>query len=89
MLFVLRLLSLSVSEGEDTEADATVGLLGIGSSVRIIREPHFGKLGRVTELPIELQELETEAEVRVLQVEFEDGEKTTLPRANVEVIEER
>ncbi len=78
-----------VSEGEDTEADATVGLLGIGTSVRIIREPHFGKLGRVTELPIELQKLETEAEVRVLQVEFEDGEKTTLPRANVEVIEER
>ena len=78
-----------VSEGEDTEADSTVGLLGIGSSVRIIREPHFGKLGRVTELPIELQELETEAEVRVLQVEFENGEKTTLPRANVEVIEER
>ena len=78
-----------VSEGEDTEADATVGLLGIGSSIRIIREPHFGKLGRVTELPIELQKLETEAEVRVLQVEFENGEKTTLPRANVEVIEER
>ena len=78
-----------VSEGEDTEADATVGLLGIGTSVRVIREPHFGKLGRVTELPIELQELETEAEVRVLQVEFENGEKTTLPRANVEVIEER
>ena len=78
-----------VSEGEDTEADSTVGLLGIGTSVRVIREPHFGKLGRVTELPIELQKLETEAEVRVLQVEFEDGEKTTLPRANVEAIEER
>lgn len=78
-----------VSEGEDTEADATVGLLGIGTSVRVIREPHFGRLGRVTELPIELQKLETEAEVRVLQVEFEDGEKTTLPRANVEAIEER
>ncbi len=78
-----------VSEGEDTEADSTVGLLGIGTSVRVIREPNFGKLGRVTELPIELQELETEAEVRVLQVEFENGEQTTLPRANVEVIEER
>ena len=78
-----------VSEGEDIEADATMGLLGIGTSVRVIREPHFGRLGRVTELPIELQKLETEAEVRVLQVEFEDGEKTTLPRANVEAIEER
>ena len=78
-----------VSEGEDTDVDATVGLLGIGTPVRVIREPHFGRLGRVTELPIELQKLETEAEVRVLQVEFEDGEKTTLPRANVEAIEER
>ncbi len=77
-----------VSEGKDTDADATVGLLEIGSPVRIIREPHFGKLGRVTELPIKLQKLETEAEVRVLQVEFGDGEKATLPRANVEAIEE-
>lgn len=78
-----------VSEGEDTVADDIAGMLNIGSPVRVIREPHFGKLGHVTELPIELQELETEAEVRVLQVEFEDGEKTTLPRANVEAIEEK
>ena len=78
-----------VSEGNDAVTEETVGLLDIGSPIRVIREPHFGKLGRVTELPIELQKLETEAEVRVLQVEFEDGEKTTLPRANVEAIEER
>lgn len=78
-----------VSQGEDTVADEIAGMLNIGSPVRVIREPHFGKLGHVTELPIELQELETEAEVRVLQVEFEDGEKTTLPRANVEAIEEK
>ena len=77
------------SEGEELNTEETMGLLNIGSPVRVIREPHFGKLGRVTELPIELQKLETEAEVRVLQVEFEDGEKTTLPRANVEAIEER
>ena len=67
---------------------ATEGMLEIGSSVRIIREPYFGKLGRVTELPIELQNLETEAQVRVLRVELENGEQTTLPRANVEAIEE-
>lgn len=77
------------SEGEESNTEETMGLLNIGSPVRVIREPHFGKLGRVTELPIELQKLETEAEVRVLQVEFEDGEKTILPRANVEAIEER
>ena len=67
---------------------ATEGMLEIGSSVRIIREPYFGKLGRVTELPVELQNLETEAQVRVLRVELENGEQTTLPRANVEAIEE-
>ncbi len=63
------------------------GILEVGSAVRIIREPHFGQLGRVTELPVELQDLETEARVRVLRVELEDGQQTTLPRANVEAIE--
>ena len=71
----------------ETTEDATEGILEIGSSVRIIREPYFGTLGRVTELPVELQNLETEARVRVLRVELEDGQQTTLPRANVEAIE--
>ena len=75
----------TASEAAD---DATEGILEVGSSVRIIREPYFGKLGRVTELPVELQDLETEAQVRVLRVELEDGQQTTLPRANVEAIEE-
>ena len=75
----------SVSDGEDS---TTEGILEVGSSVRIIREPYFGQLGRVTELPVELQNLETEARVRVLRVELEDGQETTLPRANVEAIEE-
>lgn len=67
--------------------DAAGGILEVGSSVRIIREPYFGQLGRVTELPVELQNLETEAQVRVLRVELENGQETTLPRANVEAIE--
>jgi transcription antitermination factor NusG len=71
----------------DAEDGASEGILEVGSSVRIIREPYFGKLGRVTELPVELQNLETEAQVRVLRVELENGEQTTLPRANVEAIE--
>ena len=72
------------SEAADGAAE---GILEVGSSVRIIREPYFGKLGRVTELPVELQNLETEARVRVLRVELKDGQQTTLPRANVEAIE--
>lgn len=74
-------------KASEAENDAAEGILEIGSSVRIIREPYFGKLGRVTELPVELQNLETEAQVRVLRVELENGQQTTLPRANVEAIE--
>jgi len=62
--------------------------LEIGSTVRIIREPFFGALGKVCGLPPELQQIETEAKVRILTVEMEDGKKVNLPRANVEMIEE-
>lgn len=62
--------------------------LEIGSPIRIIREPHFGKLGKVVALPPELREIETGAEVRVLEVELEDGSQAILPRANVEMLEE-
>jgi hypothetical protein len=61
--------------------------LEIGSPVRIIREPRFGSLGKVVGLPPELQEIETGAKVRVLEVELESGDRITLPRANVEMLE--
>jgi len=62
--------------------------LVIGSLVRIIREPNFGMIGKVTSLPVELQNIETESKVRILEVELENGKKVFLPRANVEIIEE-
>jgi len=62
--------------------------LEIGCPIRVIREPHFGAIGKVSELPPELQQIETEAKVRILGVELEDGKKVVLPRANVEMIEE-
>jgi hypothetical protein len=59
----------------------------VGSSVRVIRAPHFGRVGQVVELPTELQALETEARVRVLLVDFVgDGSRVLVPRANVEII---
>ena len=85
---VIPLASEDAESVSDAEDDAAGGILEVGSSVRIIREPYFGQLGRVTELPVELQNLETEARVRVLRIELENGEQTTLPRANVETIEE-
>ena len=84
---VIPLLSETTGAASDAEDGASEGILEVGSSVRIIREPYFGQLGCVTELPVELQNLETEAQVRVLRVELENGEQTTLPRANVEAIE--
>lgn len=61
--------------------------LEVGSPLRVIREPYFGRIGTVVDLPSELQKLDTEARVRVLVVEFaDDGSRAVVPRANVELI---
>ncbi|KPV64656.1 MAG: hypothetical protein AOA65_0871 [Candidatus Bathyarchaeota archaeon BA1] len=59
-----------------------------GTPIRIIREPYFGALGHVVSLPIQLQYIETESDVRVLEAELVDGRRVIVPRANVEMIEE-
>jgi hypothetical protein len=65
------------------------GGLEVGDVVRIIREPWFGQIGKVAELPPELTALDTEAKVRILKVELDGSKETiTLPRANIEKIEE-
>ena len=61
--------------------------LEVGSNIRIIREPYFGKLGVVTDLPHELVKVESGAVVRVLNAKLSDGELVSVPRANVEIIE--
>jgi hypothetical protein len=70
------------------EGDAAIEGLKVGSPVRVIRHPYFGQLGTVTELPSPLQKLDSESHARVLEVEFEDGRRALVPRANVEMIEE-
>lgn len=62
--------------------------LEVGMQVRIIREPGFGRIGTVVSLPAGLVRIETEAEVRVVEVRCEDGGVVVVPRANVEVIEQ-
>lgn len=59
-----------------------------GTPVRIIQQPYFGAIGLVNFLPVELQQVESESYVRVLDVELDDGTVVTVPRANVEIIEE-
>ncbi len=70
-----------------TDAVAALEGLKIGSPIRIIRHPYFGRLGRVSELPSPLAILESESRARVLEVEFENGQKVVVPRANFESIE--
>jgi hypothetical protein len=76
-----------LEDGAAETATAESGELSVGTPVRVIREPYFGLLGSVTELPPELQEVESETLVRVLKARLEDGREVTIPRANVEIIE--
>jgi hypothetical protein len=68
--------------------EAEIAGLAIGSPVRVIRQPYFGRLGTVSDLPAALQALESESHARILEVEFEDKKRAVVPRANVEMIEE-
>jgi hypothetical protein len=73
--------------GAEEKKHSESGELVRGTPIRVIREPYFGLLGSVTELPAELQEVESETMVRVLKAKLEDGREVTVPRANVEIIE--
>jgi hypothetical protein len=76
-----------VHKKEKREELENVGLT-VGYPIRVIRDPHFGRLAKVSALPPALQKLESESSARVLEVEFEDGSKAIIPRANVEMLEE-
>jgi hypothetical protein len=69
------------------EGQALGGGLKVGDQIRIIREPYFGRICRVAALPTDLQVLPTESKARVLEAEFEDGQRALVPRANVELLE--
>jgi hypothetical protein len=61
-------------------------IISKGSTVRVIREPHFGRLGKIIDLPYKLVEMKSETKVRVAVIEFDDNTKEIIPRANLEVI---
>ena len=80
-----------IAHTEDTAAPdedqlAEAGL-ETGRAVRMIRDPYFGLLGTVTELPAEPCVLGSESRARVLEVELRDGQRVIVPRANVELME--
>jgi hypothetical protein len=81
---------IPIEGGKIEESDkAAGGGMSPGSLVRIIRQPHFGEVAKVVELPEQPTKIPTEARVRVVTIETLSGkERMTLPRANVEIIEE-
>lgn len=81
---------IPLSEDEkahEREPQHHTGLLEIGRQVRIIRDPYFGLLGEVSDLPHALMPLDSGTKARVLEVKLDSGESVMVPRANVELIE--
>lgn len=73
-----------VNQIDDAELSFT---LQPGTAIRIIREPYFGALATVTELPTQLVQVDSGTEVRVLRAKLAStGEEVTVPRANVEIV---
>lgn len=69
-------------------SDELAGGMYPGTRVRIIRQPYFGAIGTVKQLPMELQRVETESWVRIMAVQLDNNEVVMVPRANAEIMEE-
>ena len=73
---------------KDNRAGYEQGGMDIGSPLRVIRHPYFGRIGKVVDLPSPLTVLESGSHARVVEIEFDDDHtKAVVPRANVELIE--
>ena len=83
---IIPLEELSIESSDDDKL--LLEGLTAGLPVRLIGPPYFGSIGQVSDLPVELQTVETESKVRVMEVLLEDGSTVVVPRANVELIEE-
>src|SRR5712691_5204254 len=82
-----------LAAGEASEV-VGVGIAGqaregvkVGDPVRVIREPFFGRIGQVAGMPSDLTMIPTESHVRVMEIQFPDGSRAVVPRANIEVLE--
>ncbi len=82
------IIPLSDAGAARADDDEMSSVLQVGTPIRAIRDPFFGQIGKCVALPVELVRLSSETKVRVLEVEFEDGKRATLPRANVELIKQ-
>lgn len=78
---------LETAGSDEEKRPASMGM-DVGSLIRIIRQPNFGAVAKVVALPEKPTVIPTEAKVRIVEIELlNSGERLTLPRANVEIIE--
>jgi hypothetical protein len=75
------------SAGIETNSEEALNEgLRVGSVVRVIRVPYFGQRAVITDLPRELERIETGACARVAKVRLAaDGTEVLVPRANLEL----
>jgi hypothetical protein len=74
----------SSSSGDQPRVE---GQLTIGAAIRVVRDPYFGVLGHVSDLPQSPQSLASGSKARVLEVATASGARLIVPRANVELVE--
>ena len=83
---VLRPEIIVAGTAPDTVTTGSTGLAP-GALVRGIRTPYFGLVGKIVELPPQLETVESGATVRVAKIGFPDLGEVVVPRANIELIE--
>lgn len=73
---------------QDDESNQNIDdlVIALNSRIRVIREPFFGKLGTVIDLPHELHKMESGTMTRVAKIKFDDKTEEIIPRTNLEVI---
>ncbi|PCJ19821.1 MAG: hypothetical protein COB02_06440 [Candidatus Cloacimonadota bacterium] len=60
--------------------------LKIGAEARVIRNPYFGEIGEIIDLPSTPFVIPTGAKVRVATLKLKDGTEYKVPRANIELV---
>jgi transcription antitermination factor NusG len=72
---------------KNVDLPSKVVKLSPGVQVRVIREPHFGAVGTVTELISQAVRYQSGALARSVTVELEGIGRETLPVSNLEVLQ--
>jgi hypothetical protein len=79
--------ALATHEGYREDSARQSPGVSVGSAVRLIRVPFFGKRGVIVELPRDLAHIETGAYARVARVKLDESQQEVLvPRANMEIV---